>query len=106
MNAVASGLSPNGRWVFAIKPARSALDKNERVNFKPGQTCASGILVANRGFAVVTTNARDFIELLDVDVHPGLIVLRESGLSREEQWDRRERCRRTEEHVVPSLATN
>jgi hypothetical protein len=23
-----------------------------------------------------------------VDVHPGLIVLRESGLSREEQWDR------------------
>ena len=39
-------------------------------------------------FAVVTTNARDFIELLDVDVHPGLIVLRESGLSRDEQWDR------------------
>lgn len=39
-------------------------------------------------FAVVTTNARDFIELLDVDVHPGLIVLRESGLSRNEQWDR------------------
>ena len=42
----------------------------------------------DRGFAVVTTNARDFIELLDVDVHPGLIVLRESGLSREEQWER------------------
>jgi predicted nuclease of predicted toxin-antitoxin system len=40
------------------------------------------------GFAVVTTNAQDFIELLDVDVHPGLIVLRESGLSRAEQWDR------------------
>src|ERR1700722_5555732 len=39
-------------------------------------------------FAVVTTNARDFIELLDIDVHPGLIILRESGLSREEQWDR------------------
>jgi len=39
-------------------------------------------------FAVVTTNARDFIELLDADVHPGLIVLRESGLSRNEQWDR------------------
>jgi predicted nuclease of predicted toxin-antitoxin system len=39
-------------------------------------------------FAVVTTNARDFIELLDVDLHPGLIVLRESGLSRNEQWDR------------------
>ena len=41
-----------------------------------------------RDFAVVTTNARDFIELLNVDVHPGLIVLREGGLSRDEQWDR------------------
>lgn len=39
-------------------------------------------------FAVVTANARDFIELLDVAAHPGLIVLRESGLSRDEQWDR------------------
>ena len=27
-------------------------------------------------------------KLLDVDVHPGLIVLRESGLSRDEQWRR------------------
>jgi predicted nuclease of predicted toxin-antitoxin system len=33
-------------------------------------------------FAVVPTNAQDFIELLNVPVHPGLIVLRESGLSR------------------------
>jgi predicted nuclease of predicted toxin-antitoxin system len=39
-------------------------------------------------FAVVTVNARDFIELLDVAGHPGLIVLRESGLSRKEQWER------------------
>jgi predicted nuclease of predicted toxin-antitoxin system len=39
-------------------------------------------------FAVVTTNAQDFIELLDVTPHPGLIVLRESGLSRHEQWER------------------
>lgn len=39
-------------------------------------------------FAVVTVNARDFIELLDTTVHPGLIVLRESGLSRNEQWER------------------
>src|SRR5437763_608886 len=39
-------------------------------------------------FAVVTTNARDFIGLLNVALHPGLIVLRESGLSRDEQWDR------------------
>ena len=39
-------------------------------------------------FAVVSTNAREFIALLDVEVHPGLIVLRESGLTRDEQWDR------------------
>jgi predicted nuclease of predicted toxin-antitoxin system len=50
-------------------------------------------------FAVVTTNARDFIELLDVDVHPGLIVLRKSGLSRNEQWDR---LRPVIEHVKDS----
>lgn len=37
---------------------------------------------------VVTTNAKDFLALLDVEVHPGLIVIRESGLSREEQWAR------------------
>jgi len=37
---------------------------------------------------VVTANARDFIELLDAPVHPGLIVFRESGLSRQEQWER------------------
>lgn len=37
---------------------------------------------------VITTNARDFLALLDVEVHPGLIVLREGGLSRREQWDR------------------
>jgi predicted nuclease of predicted toxin-antitoxin system len=36
-------------------------------------------------FAVVTTNARDFIQLLNVEVHPGLIVLRESGMTRDEQ---------------------
>ena len=41
-------------------------------------------------FAVVTANARDFIPLLDVEVHPGLIVLRDSGLTREEQWARLE----------------
>ncbi len=39
-------------------------------------------------FVVVTTNARDFIQLLNVDLHPGLIVLRESGLTRNEQWAR------------------
>lgn len=37
---------------------------------------------------VITTNAKDFLALLDVEVHPGLIVLRESGLSRQEQWGR------------------
>ena len=39
-------------------------------------------------FTVVTTNAQDYIELLDVDLHPGVIVLREAGLSRREQWER------------------
>ncbi len=39
-------------------------------------------------FVVVTANARDFLTLVDVEMHPGLIVLRESGLSREEQWQR------------------
>ena len=38
-------------------------------------------------FAVVTTNARDSIRLLDADVHPGSIILRESGLNRAEQRD-------------------
>ena len=42
----------------------------------------------DQDFAVVTTNAQDFIALLNVPVHPGLIVLRESGLSRQEQWER------------------
>lgn len=37
---------------------------------------------------VITTNAKDFLALLNVEVHPGLIVLRESGLSRQEQWDK------------------
>jgi predicted nuclease of predicted toxin-antitoxin system len=32
-------------------------------------------------FVVVTCNARDFIRLLNVEVHPGLIVLREGGLT-------------------------
>jgi predicted nuclease of predicted toxin-antitoxin system len=43
-------------------------------------------------FVVVTANTRDFIELLDVELHPGLIVLREGDLSRTEQWERLERA--------------
>jgi predicted nuclease of predicted toxin-antitoxin system len=40
-------------------------------------------------FAVVTMNARDFLRLAaSVPLHPGLIVLRESGLTRDEQWSR------------------
>jgi predicted nuclease of predicted toxin-antitoxin system len=39
-------------------------------------------------FVVVTTNARHFLRLLDVELHPGLIVLREGGLTRREQWER------------------
>lgn len=34
------------------------------------------------------TNAEDFLALLDVEVHPGLIVLRESGLSSQDQRDK------------------
>jgi predicted nuclease of predicted toxin-antitoxin system len=41
---------------------------------------------------VITTNAKGFLALLNVEVHPGLIVLRESGLSRQEQWERIDRC--------------
>jgi predicted nuclease of predicted toxin-antitoxin system len=37
---------------------------------------------------VITMNAKDFLPLLDIELHPALIVLRESGLSRGEQWDR------------------
>lgn len=44
----------------------------------------------NHDFAIVTTNADDFIVLLDVELHPGMIILRESGLTRDEQWSRLE----------------
>jgi predicted nuclease of predicted toxin-antitoxin system len=54
-------------------------------------------------FVVVTSNARDFIRLLNVEVHPGLIVLRESGLTRDEQWDR---IRPVIEHVLESSDDN
>jgi predicted nuclease of predicted toxin-antitoxin system len=53
---------------------------------KPDQTIWSYAL--EHDLAVVTTNAADFLELLGVDLHPGLILLRESGLTREEQWER------------------
>jgi predicted nuclease of predicted toxin-antitoxin system len=39
-------------------------------------------------YVVVTTNARHFLPLLDVELHSGLIVLREGSLSRAEQWTR------------------
>lgn len=39
-----------------------------------------------RDFVIVTTNARDFMGLLNVELHPGMILLRESWLSRDEQW--------------------
>ena len=54
-------------------------------------------------FVVVTSNARDFIRLLNVEVHPGLIVLREGGLTRDEQWDR---IRPVIEHVLESSDDN
>ena len=54
-------------------------------------------------FVVVTGNARDFIRLLNVEVHPGLIVLREGGLTRDEHWDR---IRPVIEHVLESSDDN
>src|SRR4051812_10285383 len=41
-----------------------------------------------RDFVVVTTNARDFLRLLDPELHAGLIIIQESGLDREGQWER------------------
>jgi predicted nuclease of predicted toxin-antitoxin system len=38
--------------------------------------------------AVVTTNVSDFLDLAETGIHPGLILLRESGLTRDEQWHR------------------
>ena len=52
---------------------------------------------------VVTSNARDFIRLLNVEVHPGLIILRESGLTRDEQWDR---IRPVIDHILESRDDN
>lgn len=43
-----------------------------------------------RDFVIVTTNARDFIGLLNVELHPGMIIIRESALTRDEQWSRLE----------------
>lgn len=52
---------------------------------------------------VVTSNARDFIELLDVDLHPGFIVIRQAGLSRIEQWTR---LKPVLEHVLATADPN
>ena len=41
-------------------------------------------------FVVVTGNTRDFINLVEVELHPGAIMLREGSLSRDEQWSRLE----------------
>ncbi len=39
-------------------------------------------------FTVVTMNVRHFLRLLAVELHPGLVVLREGSLTRDEQWKR------------------
>ena len=41
---------------------------------------------AEHDMAVVTVNARDFLMLASLDIHPGLIVLRESELHPGEQF--------------------
>ena len=48
----------------------------------------------DHGSAVVTTNARDFIELLDVNVHPGLIVLARERLESRRTVEAHPACRR------------
>ena len=53
-------------------------------------------------FTVVTTNARDFIELLDTPVHPGLIVLREIARRWTERAGTVEWLRPVVEHVKKS----
>jgi hypothetical protein len=45
----------------------------------------------------------DFIRLLNVEVHPGRIVLREGGLTRDEQWDR---IQPVIEHILESSDDN
>lgn len=56
---------------------------------------------------VITTNSKDFLALLYVEVHPGLVVLRESGLSRQEQWERIEPVLRfLLEHNDPDFMLN
>jgi len=37
---------------------------------------------------VVTADTRHFINLLNIELHPGLITLWEGDLSRDEQWNR------------------
>jgi predicted nuclease of predicted toxin-antitoxin system len=54
---------------------------------------------SRNGFAVVTYNARDFLKLLNEEIHPGLILLRENDLSREEQW---RRLKPLIEHILAS----
>jgi hypothetical protein len=49
-------------------------------------------LALENDFVVVTANTRDFMNLLDVELHPGVIMLREGSLSRDEQWNRLERA--------------
>jgi predicted nuclease of predicted toxin-antitoxin system len=39
---------------------------------------------------VVTANMRDFMNLLHIELHPGLILLGEGALSRDQQWNRLE----------------
>ena len=54
---------------------------------------------------VVTVNVGDFIRLAnDVDLHPGVIALREAGLDRRAQWERlREAIAFIEQHCGGDL---
>jgi predicted nuclease of predicted toxin-antitoxin system len=54
---------------------------------------------------VVTVNVGDFISLAQkIDLHPGVIALREAGLSRSMQWERlQEAIRYVETHCAGDL---
>jgi predicted nuclease of predicted toxin-antitoxin system len=85
-------------WKANVKPDASATERCERLIQHAAHCGLSGKAdpeVWAHAFAndqvVVTLNAGDFLTLAaGGDLHPGLIVLRESGLTRDEQWSRLE----------------
>jgi uncharacterized protein (DUF433 family) len=72
----------SGDLSAVLSPRREARMAAKETGVSARTECVMRLLLdENISEALVTTNAQNFIELLDVPVHPGLIVLRESGLS-------------------------